>query len=80
MHRLKEVYRYHGIEWSLVICPKNIRYFEAEHVVTDADYIAEAQQELEHEARALGLSILDDEGTRALIHTLDTEVNKVVEL
>jgi adenylate cyclase class IV len=80
MHRLKEVYRYNDVEWSLVICPQDIRYFEAERVVTDAVHIAEAQKGLEDEARALGLSILDDEGTRALIHMLDTEVNKVVEL
>ena len=80
MHRQKEVYRYHDIEWSLVICPQDIRYFEAERVVADADHIAEAQQILEDEVRALGLVVLDDDGTRALIHKLDTEVNKVVAL
>ena len=33
MHRLKEVYEYRGMEWSLVVAPNNIRYYEAELVV-----------------------------------------------
>lgn len=79
MHRLKEVYRYHDVEWSLVICPANIRYYEAELVVSDAEGIDEAHARLESEAQALGLEVLNDDATRALIHRLDTEANKVVE-
>lgn len=80
MHRLKEVYEYKGIEWSLVIAPKNIRYWEAELVVRDSQDIQSAHEKLETEARKLNLEILDDEATRALIHQLDTEANKIVEL
>ena len=80
MHRLKEVYEYNGVEWSLEIAPNNIRYYEAEIAVADVSKVADAHTTLEVEARALNLEVLDDEGTRALIHRLDTEANKVVEL
>lgn len=80
MHRLKEVYRYEGIEWSLVIAPNDIRYYEAELVVEDASLIDAAHVTLEAAARKLDLEVLTDEETRALIHRLDTEANKVVEL
>jgi adenylate cyclase class IV len=79
MHRLKEVYEYNGIEWSLVIAPNNIRYYEAEIAVASETEVADAHARLEKEAQQLGLEILEDEGTRALIHRLDTEANKVVE-
>lgn len=80
MHRLKEIYTYNGIEWSLVIAPNNIRYYEAEIAVAHAEDVAPAQARLEQEARALGLEVLGGEATRALIHRLDTEANKLVEL
>lgn len=80
MHRLKEVYTYNGIEWALVIAPKNIRFYEAERVVSAEDKIPAAQEALATGAKALGLEVLDDAGMRALIHRLDTEANKVVEL
>ncbi len=80
MHRLKEVYEYNGVEWSLVIAPNNIRYYEAELVVDEAELVDGAHARLEIEAKNMGLEVLDDEGTRALIHRLDTEANKVVDL
>jgi len=80
MHRLKEVYEYNGVEWSLVIAPNNIRYYEAELVVGSEEAVPEAHTRLEVEAKKIGLSVLDDAGTRALIHRLDTEANKVVDL
>lgn len=80
MHRLKEVYEYRGIEWSLVIAPNNIRYWEAEIAVADSAEVTEAHTKLEAEAKNIGLNFLDDAGTRTLIHRLDTEANKVVEL
>ena len=80
MHRLKEVYEYKGTEWSLVIAPNNIRYWEAEIAVGDSAEVAETHTRLEAEAKRIGLEVLDDAGTRALIHRLDTEANKVVEL
>lgn len=80
MHRLKEVYRYEGVEWSLVIAPNDIRYYEAELVVGDASSIDSAHATLEAAALKLDLEVLNDEETRALLHRLDTEANKVVEL
>jgi hypothetical protein len=80
MHRLKEVYEYNGIEWSLVIAPNNIRYYEAEIALADTTDVAKTNVQLAAEAEKLGLKVLDDEGTRALIHKLDTEANKVVDL
>ena len=80
MHRLKEVYEYNGVEWSLVIAPNNIRYYEAEIALADTKKVAGTHIQLAEEAKKLGLEVLDDEGTRALIHRLDTEANKVVEL
>lgn len=80
MHRLKEIYEYNGIEWSLVIAPNNIRYYEAELVVGSAEAVPEAHAHLEDEVKNIGLKVLDDEGTRALIHRLDTEANKLVAL
>lgn len=80
MHRLKEVYEYNGVEWSLVIAPNNIRYYEAEIAVASQDEISEADAKLKAEATKLGLEILDDAGTSALIHRLDTEANKLVDL
>ncbi len=80
MHRLTEAYEYHDIEWGLVIAPNNIRYYEAEIAVDDVSKVAQAHATLESEAKELGLEVLDDEGTRALIHRLDTEANKEVDL
>lgn len=80
MHRLKEVYEYNSIEWSLVIAPNNIRYYEAEIAVGTQGEVGDAHVKLEAEAKKLGLEVLDDEGTRKLIHWLDTEANKTIEL
>ena len=80
MYRLKEIYDYNGIEWSLVVAPHNIRYYEAELVVDTEEKVPEAHARLEAEAKKLGLNVLNDEGTRALIHRLDTEANKLVDL
>ena len=80
MHRLKEIYDYGGIEWSLVICPENIRYYEAEIEVTSEDDISEAEAKIKQEAHKLGLEVLDDDATRELISELNTKANKLVDL
>lgn len=80
MHRLTEAYDHHGIEWALVIAPNDIRYYEAELAVENESEVAQAHETLEREAREIGLEVLDEEGTRALIHKLDTEANRVVRL
>jgi adenylate cyclase class IV len=80
MHRLKEVYEYNGIEWSIVIAPQNIRYYEAEIAVGREDEIVDARKKLEIEAKHLGLNILNEKDTRELIYQLDTEANKMVKL
>lgn len=80
MHRLKEIYMYHDVEWSLVIAPNNIRYYEAEIAVETQDKVAIASDKLSDEAEKLGLEVLDDEGTAALIERLDTLANKKVKL
>lgn len=80
MHRLKEVYEYKDIEWSLVIAPNDIRYYEAELVVANDQEVAQANQRLIQVAIELKLEVLDDENTRTFIKKLDTEANKVVKL
>ncbi len=76
MHRIKDIYRFEDIEWSLVICPNNIRYFEAEIEVSDESHIAEAKEKIRTVAERMGLTLLDDDGTRALIERLGREANK----
>lgn len=80
MHRLKEVYEYKGIEWSLVIAPNNIRYYEAELGVQSDGEVSPAHERLSAAAAELKLEVLDDSGTRTLIERLDKEANKLVEL
>jgi adenylate cyclase class IV len=80
MKRFKEMYEYEGIEWSLVTAPKNIRYYEAEIAVDTEAEVAEAHTKIEEAAKKIGLEVLDDKATRALIHRLDTEANETVEL
>lgn len=80
MHRLKEVYEYKNIEWSLVIAPNNIRYYEAELVVANDDEVSLAYERLAKEAAKLNLEILDDTATRTFIEKLDREANKPVKL
>ncbi|HLD72171.1 MAG TPA: CYTH domain-containing protein [Candidatus Nanoarchaeia archaeon] len=80
MHRLKVIYKYKDIEWSLVIAPNDIRYYEAELVVANDQEVAQANQRLVQVATELKLEVLDDTGTRALIEKLDKEANKPVQL
>lgn len=81
MHRLKEVYVHDGIEWSLVKAPpSDIMYWEAELSVSDESKVGAAHERLAAAAAALGVSVLDDEGTRTLIARLDAEANTQVEL
>jgi adenylate cyclase class IV len=80
MHRVKEVYMLNGIEWSLVKAPpSDIVYWEAEISVDDVLKVDAAHARLIEEAAMLGVPVLDDEGTRDLIHRLDTEANREVE-
>ena len=79
MHRLKEVYEYNDVEWSLVVAPNNIRYYEAEISVSSQEEISDAYVKLKNEAKSIGLDVLNDEDTKILIHKLDTEANKFVE-
>jgi predicted adenylyl cyclase CyaB len=78
MHRKKEVYRYKGIEWSLVDVPLGLRYFEAEEEVADTDDAEAAHKRLIEAAQALGLDALDPQSMKAFIAELDTRVNKEI--
>jgi predicted adenylyl cyclase CyaB len=81
IHRIKEIYEYRGIEWSLVkTAPRNFPYFEAEQEVADEGEVGKAHENLLREAQALGLQVLTPEETRDFIYFLDREVNKEVEL
>jgi predicted adenylyl cyclase CyaB len=81
MHRVKDVYTYQGVEWSLVSAPpSDIRYFEVEVVVGSEAEIPAARAKVEAQARELGLEILDESGSRELIGELNEKANKVVEL
>lgn len=80
MHRKKDIYEYKNVEWSLVIAPNNIRYFEAELGVSGNADVASAHVQLENEAKALGLSIFNDKETQDFCDKLDREANKLVEL
>lgn len=81
MHRLKEVYTHDGIEWSLVKAPpSDIMYWEAELSVSGTEKVAAAHTRLADAAKALGMPVLDDTGTRALISRLDAEANSQVDL
>lgn len=81
MHRLKDVYTYDGVEWSLVTAPpSDIRYFEVEVVVESEADIPAARAKVEAQASDLGLTILDEAGSRALIGELNEKANKLVEV
>jgi hypothetical protein len=54
-------------------------YWEAEISVDDVLKVDAAHARLIEEAGSLGVPVLDDEGTRDLIHRLDTEANREVE-
>ncbi|MEK7136582.1 MAG: CYTH domain-containing protein [Patescibacteria group bacterium] len=80
MHRLKDIYRYHDIEWSLVRTPGEHYYYEAEQEADVADQAEEMYEKISEEARALGLQVFTPEETRDYIYMLDREVNKEIEL
>lgn len=78
MHRSKDVYQYHDIEWSLVRAPKQNYYFEAEVVVEAPEDIAKAEAHAAKEAEALGLTVFSPNELKDYIEWLDKEVNEVV--
>lgn len=80
MHRLKAIYEYNNIEWSLVIAPNNICSYEAEIAVADGGEVAAAHAQLEAEAKNLGLQVFNDQETQEFCDLLDREANKLVEL
>lgn len=83
MHRISDIYEYQGIQWLLERAPNengnDILFYEAEIEVATEVEITDAHKKLETEAQELGLEVLDDNGMRALIEKLDTEVNVWVE-
>lgn len=81
MHRLKEVYTYNYVEWSLVKCPpSSIMYWEAELTVFSESEVAAAHATLEAEACTIDLIVYTDDETRNLITRLDAEANTQVDL
>lgn len=80
MHRAKDIYTYHDIEWSLVRAPKGIYYFEAEQEASGNEDIEKLFSNLMSEARALHLTVLDREQTKEFIAFLDKEVNEWIVL
>lgn len=80
MVREKSVYMYEGIEWSLVKCPKDIFYYEAEMSTENKDEAESKRQHLLQAAEKLGYRALNDDEMREFIYMLDKEVNEVVEL
>lgn len=80
MHRIKDVYNFNDIEWSLVKCPKDIFYFEAEKEVDDGEDLNQTQEDLTQEAKKLDLEVLGPEAMKEFIAYLDNEVNEEVEL
>lgn len=78
MHRSKDVYKYHDIEWSLVRAPKQNYYFEAEIAVESEAEIAEAETRTAKEAGELGLTVFSPDELKKYIEWLDQEVNEVV--
>lgn len=79
MHRKKDIYSYHDIEWSLVEAPGGYFYFEAEQEVVDTQHIAGAEQCLRGEAAQLGLSVFAPDEYRTFIEELSAQVNRVIE-
>lgn len=78
MHRLKEVYSYAGIEWSLVHAPPLYFYFEAEQEAESADDIPRIEEGLRHAAGELSLDVFSPEEYRAFIEVLTRDVNEVI--
>lgn len=75
MHRKKDIYRYHDIEWSIVDVP-GFRYFEAEKILEKKEDFEHVRAEVEKEAKELGLTVMTPEEVRDFIYELDKAVNK----
>ncbi len=79
MVREKEIFDYKGVEWSLVTCPKNIRYYEAELEVDGSANIDQIHQKLIDQAVEVGVKPLSDDEMKEFIFWLDKEVNVEVD-
>ncbi len=80
MKRVSNVYKYKDAEWAIVHAPPHIYYYEVEQEAIDANQVAKIHEYLAEQARAQGLTVLNDEETRELIDQLDREVNKTIDL
>jgi predicted adenylyl cyclase CyaB len=80
MHRIKDVYNYRAVEWSVVKAPKGNYYFEVEQEAAYSAAIEQINRFIRREAEALGLTVFNDQQTREYIAHLDKEVNEVIEL
>jgi len=80
MNRTKELFKYNGIEWSLVKLPKQLSYFEAEKESDAEDALNEIQEELTTQAQKLNLKVLGPDETKEFISVLDEKLNTEVEL
>jgi predicted adenylyl cyclase CyaB len=78
MHRIKSVYEYRGIEWSIVDVPEGLRYFEAEQEVSENEDTTAVHAHLVSEAEKLGLVALEPLEMKEFIQLLDTTVNKEI--
>lgn len=78
MHRKKDVYRYKGVEWSVVDVPGGLRYYEAEKEAATPEDASRVHDELVAAAAELGLAALGPEEMREFIYTLDKTVNREI--
>ena len=79
MHRKKDVFRYHDIEWSIVEAPENIFYYEAEQEVSEGADLQKIETHLKGEAKKLQVTVFTPEEYREFIAFLSEKVNKRIE-
>ncbi len=79
MHRKKTVYKYQGLDWSLVEAVPEIFYFEVEKEIESTVDIETTRQDLEQAAKEMDLSVLSSEEYKSFIKTLGERVNKYIE-
>lgn len=79
MQRAKDVYRYQGVEWSVVKAPKGYYYFEAECIAQNEAEIEKIYEYLTQKANEMSLKVLSPNEMQEFIYMLDRDVNEVVD-
>lgn len=78
MRRKKEVYRYKGVEWSIVDAGKSIYFFEAEKRVAHKKDIEKVRQKILTEIKRLGFKIFSPDQFHEFTKELGRRVNKKI--